>query len=273
MRGLPAGTGLPWHRVIGGDGFLRPQAGGAFGIETQRALLRREGVRVRRDGWLALSRFGWNGADGAARIVPRRGQRAAMLPLSFFRRPVLQVARDLLGCLLVRQLGNGRERIGRIVEVEAYNGTKDLACHASRGRTRRTEPLFGPPGHAYVYLIYGMYNCLNVVTGPIGYPAAVLLRAAELIDHDGALAHPRAASGPGRLCRCFEVDLRLNRCDLRRGELVIRRGPRPPRRAIARGPRVGVDYAGAWARKPWRFALPGSPALSVPLWARPSQSR
>jgi DNA-3-methyladenine glycosylase len=271
LRASPA-PDLPWHRVVGGDGFLRPQAGGALGIGRQRARLLREGVRVRRDGWLSLQRYRWQGGgDGRPPSKRTRVLLNVVPPLAFYRRPVVEVARDLLGCLLVRRLPSGNQRTGRIVEVEAYDGNQDRACHAFRGRTQRTEPLFGPPGRAYVYLIYGMYHCLNVVTGPPGHAAAVLLRAAEVLD--GTLSSPsaarhRLASGPGRLCRYFDIDRRLNRCSLRRGELVILRGTPPEPREIRSGPRIGVEYAGVWARKPWRFALRGSPALSVPFRRR-----
>jgi DNA-3-methyladenine glycosylase len=158
------------------------------------------------------------------------------------------VARSLLGRYLIRETSSGRHA-GRIIEVEAYVGPKDLACHASKGRTTRTEVLFGPPGLSYVYLIYGMYHCLNVVTERAEYPAAVLIRAVEneagLID------------GPGRLCRAFDVDLKLNRHDLTAGRLlwIEDRAERVARSAIAAFPRIGVDYAGKWAAMPWRFRL------------------
>lgn len=172
------------------------------------------------------------------------------LPRDFFARPTLQVARALLGKYVVRELGS--ERIsGRIIEVEAYVGPKDRASHASRGRTARTDVMFGPPGMAYVYLIYGMYYCLNVVTERDGYPAAILVRAVhaggDLID------------GPGRLCRRFQIDRTLNRADLTQGEGLWfeDRGEPVSRSAVERFPRIGVDYAGVWAAKPWRFRLNG----------------
>jgi DNA-3-methyladenine glycosylase len=175
---------------------------------------------------------------------------------------------------------------GRIVEVEAYDGPRDRACHASRGRTARTDVMFGPAGHAYVYLIYGMHSCLNVVTGPDGYPAAVLIRALEPLEGtgrmDGDRSHPgRIASGPGRLTRALQITRALNRIDLcAPGPLSIEAGaaagrskpggdgrtsPGLRRAVILRGPRIGVDYAGAWARKPWRYGLRGSHALSRPF--------
>ena len=130
------------------------------------------------------------------------------LPIAFYARQTVLVARGLLGKYLVRQLPDGI-RAGRVVEVEAYVGQQDLACHASKGRTKRTEVLFGSPGRAYVYLIYGMYHCLNVVTERLDFPAAVLIRAIE--DESGLI------DGPGRVCRAYEVDLSLNCHDLSTG--------------------------------------------------------
>jgi DNA-3-methyladenine glycosylase len=147
--------------------------------------------------------------------------------------------------------------VGRIVETEAYLGPHDLAAHSSRGRTARTEVMFGPPGHAYVYLIYGMHNCLNVVTGPGNHASAVLLRALEPV------ANLDSASGPGRLCRAMEIDRRLNGHDLTQGELVL---AEPTEMSepfeIAARPRVGVDYAGEWAEKSLRFIIAGNRSLS-----------
>lgn len=176
-----------------------------------------------------------------------------ILPRAYFDRPTLQVARSLLGKYLVRQATVGR-LAGRIVEVEAYVGPEDRASHASRGRTKRTEVMFGPAGIAYVYLVYGMYHCLNVVTEREGYPAAVLVRAVEWVP---AGPSPTLIDGPGRLCRAFEIDLTLNRADLTDGRAlwIEDRHERVPRGRIAALPRIGVDYAGAWAAKPWRFRL------------------
>ena len=204
---------------------------------------------------------------GAARELPN----LRTLPRSFYERAVLEVARDLLGMMLVRDLPRGRRLVGRIVEVEAYDGRRDLACHASKGRTKRTDPMFGEAGRAYVYFVYGMHCCLNVVTGPVDYPAAVLLRAVEPVEGWRWLAArssepARIASGPGRVTRAFRVGLSLNRADLcGGGPLRITRGKPVPPRLIARGRRVGVDYAGAWASKPWRFGVRGHPALSRPF--------
>jgi len=171
-----------------------------------------------------------------------------ILPREYFYRPTLEVARSLVGKYLVREQ-DGRLMAGRIVEVEAYIGTEDKACHASKGRTARTDVLFGPPGHAYVYLCYGMYEMLNVVTEQEGFPAAILLRAVEC---EGTLI-----DGPGRLTRAFDIDRRLNRCDLTLGQSlwIEDRGEALPAGQLNCHPRIGVDYAGEWAHKPWRFRL------------------
>lgn len=174
-----------------------------------------------------------------------------LLPRSFYERPTLTVAKELLGKYLVRQSDRGL-LAGRIVEVEAYVGPEDRASHASRGRTKRTEVMFGRAGITYIYLIYGMYHCFNIVTEAEGYPAAVLVRAVEL--ESGALV-----DGPGRLCRRFDISRTHNRHDLTLGEQlwVEHRGGCFAPRMIVRAPRIGVDYAGEWAKKPWRFRLRG----------------
>ena len=194
-----------------------------------------------------------------------------ILPRAFFDRPVLRVARDLLGALLVRDLGRGRVLTGRIVEVEAYDGERDRASHAFRGRTTRTEVMFGEPGHAYVYFIYGMHCCLNAVTGAEGTASAVLIRALAPVGGErwmdpGRSPAGRIASGPGRLTRAFGIDRTLNRADLcAPGPLFLAHGEPVSARWIARGERIGVEYAGAWARKPWRFGVRGERALSRPF--------
>jgi len=168
------------------------------------------------------------------------------LTRAYFNRPTLMVARSLIGKYLVRSI-EGRAIAGKIIEVEAYVGPQDKACHASKGRTKRTDVLFGPPGQSYVYLIYGMYHCLNVVTEREEFPAAVLIRAIEV---DGVLI-----DGPGRLCRALQIDLSLNRIDLTMQESLWfeDRGGRILRGQVAAFPRIGVDYAGTWAKKPYRF--------------------
>src|SRR5215213_10794684 len=177
-------------------------------------------------------------------------KRPTILCRAYFMRPTLTVARSLVGKYLVRNNGSGTVQ-AKIVEVEAYVGPQDKACHASKGRTQRTDVLFGPPGISYVYLIYGMYHCLNVVTEREGFPAAVLIRAIEI---DGELI-----DGPGRLCRALTIDRTLNRIDLTAGKGLWfeDRGERILSRHVGAHRRIGVDYAGAWARKPWRFRLRG----------------
>jgi DNA-3-methyladenine glycosylase len=178
--------------------------------------------------------------------VVRRSPRKP--PRSFFERSTLAVARALIGLHLVHDDGRS-VRAGRIVETEAYLGPRDLAAHSARGRTARTEVMFGPPGHAYVYFIYGFWNCLNVVTGRAGVPHAVLLRALEPL---GGLTE--RTWGPGLLCRALHIDRRLNGVDLLGDRLWLEQ-PRTPVPAvrIARATRIGVDYAGEWAQRLWRF--------------------
>jgi DNA-3-methyladenine glycosylase len=179
----------------------------------------------------------------------------AALPHSFYDRPTDLVARELLGCLVVHHDGEV-VRAGRIVETEAYLGTRDRACHSWRGRTPRTEVMFGPAGYAYVYFVYGVHHCLNAVTRAPGLAEAVLLRAVEPV-----VGCQGAGNGPGKLCRALRIDRRLNGADLTGPMLFLARGDRPPA-AIARGPRVGVDYAGAWARRRLRFWEKDSPFVS-----------
>jgi len=163
----------------------------------------------------------------------------------FYQRHTTVVARELLGKYLVR-LQDGRAIAGMITETEAYHSSRDLACHASKGFTPRTKVLFGPPGRTYVYLIYGMYSCLNFVTMRAGFPAAVLIRALDLTGCDG----------PGKLCRELKIDRALNDLPPNNSELWVEdREILIPRRAVKTTPRIGVDYAGAWAQKPWRFVL------------------
>ncbi|PTL81125.1 DNA-3-methyladenine glycosylase [Vitiosangium sp. GDMCC 1.1324] len=182
------------------------------------------------------------------------------LPASFYARPALTVARELLGTHLILDEG-GRRRVGRIVETEAYVGEHDLACHAAKGRTPRTEVLFGPPGKAYVYLIYGMYHCFNVVTDVEGVASAVLVRAVEPV---AGLPPGARTDGPGRLCRALELTLAHNRWDLQSEQLHLEAGTPVPEARVARGPRIGVDYAGAWALEPYRLWVRDSQHVSRP---------
>jgi DNA-3-methyladenine glycosylase len=194
-----------------------------------------------------------------------RVTRRKRLALSFYDRPALVVARELLGQVLVHVV-DGRRLAGRIVETEAYVGEQDLACHAAKGRTARTEVLYGPPGRAYVYFIYGMYYCFNVVTEPEGVAAAVLVRALEPLE---GIAPALSTRGPGRLCRALHVTRAQNREPLTGPALFIESAPPVPRQRVRRGPRIGVDYAGKWAVKPFRFWIFGNPHVSGPRPRRP----
>jgi len=180
----------------------------------------------------------------------------ARLRRSFYDRDPITVARELLGKHLVH-VSKGVERIGRIVEVEAYLGPHDLAAHSARGLTRRTRVMFGPPGHAYVYLIYGMYHCMNVVTEGEGRASAVLLRALEPVANING-----RTSGPGLLCRAMHIDRRLNGHDLTSDEFHIAAAPMVEPFKIIKRPRIGVDYAGPWAKRRLRFYLEGNRFVS-----------
>jgi DNA-3-methyladenine glycosylase len=149
------------------------------------------------------------------------------------------------------------ERIGRIVEVEAYLGPHDLAAHSSRGLTARTKVMFGPPGRAYVYFIYGLYYCMNVVTEREGHASAVLLRGLEPVKNVAG-----RTQGPGLLCQAMRIDKRLNAHDLLSEDFFIAATPRDASFVIAKGPRIGVDYAQHWARRHLRFYIKGNPFVS-----------
>ncbi len=184
-----------------------------------------------------------------------------LLPREFYARPTLKVAKDLLGKVLIKHTPNGILQT-KIVDVEAYVGPKDKACHASKGRTKRTEIMFGPAGFTYVYLIYGMYHCLNIVTEREEYPAAILIRGLEIFGDNNPLALPTRIDGPGRVCRFLEVDRAHNGLDATLGtKLWIEDyGLTVSRKQIQTLPRIGVDYAGEWAKKLWRFCLPAPPS-------------
>lgn len=178
------------------------------------------------------------------------------LDRAFYDRNTIIVARELLGKYLVHR-SNGVKRIGRIVEDEAYLGPHDLAAHSAKGLTKRTEVMFGPPGHAYVYLIYGMYYCMNVVTEHEGHASAVLLRAVEPVKNiDGR------TQGPGLLCKGMNIDRRLNGHDLVSDDFYIAAPPNEEPLVIVNRPRVGVDYAKHWRRRLLRFYIKGSPFIS-----------
>src|SRR5690349_7197037 len=183
------------------------------------------------------------------------------LPRSFYARPTLDVARDLLGCIVARRFPDGEVLRGRIVETEAYVGEEDKACHARAGRTPRTMPLYGPPGIAYVYLTYGMHHLLNAVTEREGFPGAVLIRAGEPLqgiewmeEARGVRAAHLLGSGPGKLAQAFGLDLKWNRADLTRSDLWIEAGEPVPKREVRTSPRIGCQNCPEpWASIPWRF--------------------
>ena len=184
------------------------------------------------------------------------------LPVAFYRRATAEVARALLGCRLTRRFADGSSRSVILVETEAYLGVEDRAAHTWGGRrTPRVAPMWGEGGHAYVYFVYGMHYCLNVVTQREGVPEAVLLRAGipEGEKSPGLLV----ASGPGRLCRYLGIDSSLSGVTLSGPDLLLSRGPRM-RFDVLVGPRVGVDYAGPAAAWPLRFAVAGCPAVTRP---------
>jgi len=191
---------------------------------------------------------------------------ARPLPPAFFARDTAAVARALLGQLLVSSVG-GRRCLARIVETEAYVGPHDPACHAAGWRrTPRNEALYGPPGLAYVYFTYGMHWCVNVVTEREGYPAAVLLRAAEPLRGLAAMRERRGpvpdvalASGPARLTQALGIDRRLDGHRLGERPLWIAAGPRVPPRRVAAGPRIGIRVAKDW---PLRFWIRDDPFVS-----------
>jgi DNA-3-methyladenine glycosylase len=195
------------------------------------------------------------------------------LARSFYLRPTLRVARALLGKVLVHQTPEGRTA-GRIVEVEAYRGPADRAAHTAGGhRSPRNETMWGPPGHAYVYFVYGMHHCVNVVTRAAGVPEAVLIRALDPLDGLDLMRvrrrRPDAPAwqlcrGPGALCQALGVTRRQDGADLVRGPLRILDAAPVESRLVRRTPRIGVAYAGADALRPWRFLVSATPTVSGP---------
>ncbi|MET0593170.1 MAG: DNA-3-methyladenine glycosylase [Polyangiaceae bacterium] len=190
------------------------------------------------------------------------------LPNSFYARPVLTVARDCIGKILVRRTPEGVTG-GRIVESEAYRGPLDRAAHSSRGRTKRTEAMFGPPGRAYVYLLYGISWAFNIVVAREGEPHAVLVRALEPVMGLDLMAARRnfpvdarlLTNGPGKLCQALGITRDDYARDLTGDDLYLLDGDCGK---IARSPRINVDYAGDWAARPWRFYERGNRFVSVP---------
>ena len=177
--------------------------------------------------------------------------KSKILPRKFYSRNTLKVAEDLLGCFLLREY-RGKIIRAMITETEAYVGEKDLACHASRGRTPRTVVMYGQPGHAYVYMIYGMYHCLNVVTEKKDFPAAVLIRMVKIESVDY-----KRTNGPGKLCKFLKIDRKLNHWDLTKGEKLWLERPaqNSAKRDIVAGRRIGIDYAKHCREYLWRFSL------------------
>jgi DNA-3-methyladenine glycosylase len=192
---------------------------------------------------------------------PARALSGKRLRRDFYARPTLTVARGLLGKVLTLE-ASGSTMAARIVEVEAYLGGRDPASHAYRGPTPRTAPMFGPPGRSYVYFVYGMYHCLNVVTERDGVAGAVLLRGAEPLAGFESLA-PRALAGPGKLARAFGLTTEDTDLDLVRSALSIRDAPAVPPSRVVRSARIGLNEH-ATTSKPWRLYVRGSPGVSRP---------
>ncbi|MFT3768271.1 MAG: DNA-3-methyladenine glycosylase [Minicystis sp.] len=190
------------------------------------------------------------------------------LPRSFYEGEVLDIAKAMIGTILVHRTAEGVVA-GRIVESEAYRGPEDLAAHsAGSRRTKRTEAMFGPPGRAYMFLLYGMHWAFNVVVAAEETPHAVLVRAVEPLLGEDLMAARRAApvgsvrltNGPGKLCSAFGLDARAYGLDLCGEELFLAAGSRGK---VGKSARINVDYAGDWAKKPWRFYEKGNRYVSV----------
>lgn len=195
--------------------------------------------------------------------VTRAELERGRLPAAFFVDDATAVARKLIGCALVHG-----ERAGLVVETEAYLGPEDLASHARFGPTQRTSVMFGPGGVSYVYLCYGIHQMFNIVTGSAGEGQAVLIRA--IAPYLGLPDDPSTGRGPGKVTQALGLDRRHDRRDLARGDLFVAAISRAAPTRIARGPRVGVAYAGAWANRPLRFWWRDHPAVSRPAAPRRS---
>jgi DNA-3-methyladenine glycosylase len=185
-----------------------------------------------------------------------------IFPRSFYDRPTLTVARELIGARLVRTL-DGQKLVGLITETEAYISEKDLACHAKAGLTPRTAVMYGEPGHAYVYFTYGNHWMLNVVTERAGFPAAVLIRAIQPVEGTEIMSARRGGRdtfGPGKLCQAMGITKSENGVDLTEttGRLWIEPGVKVPNSLVTKGPRVGLNNTPEpWLSKPWRFLVKG----------------
>ena len=208
--------------------------------------------------------------DGWGWKMVRRGEKMCEgqpLPRSFYSRPTVEVARALLGRIVSHRATSGGETSGRIVETEAYLGMEDAAAHTARGITDRTRVIFGAPGHAYVYLIYGMYECLNLVAEPEGMAGCVLIRALEPLTGLAIMRRRRPrvvgvealANGPGKLTRALGITRRHNGADVTRGPLVVCKGAEGDRIEIGVSPRVGISKA---ADLPLRFFIKGNRFVS-----------
>jgi DNA-3-methyladenine glycosylase len=194
------------------------------------------------------------------------------LQRSFYQRDIIMVSRELLGKVLIHQTGEGIAA-GRIVEVEAYCGPEDKGAHSYGGRrTPRNDVMYGEKGHAYVYIIYGMYFCINVTAGDLpGKPEAVLIRALEPVECKDLMAKRRGAkakpttltNGPGRLCIAMGITKTQNKADLIAPPLYIKDAPEIAADEIVETTRIGIDYAGEWKNKPWRFYVKGNRFVSV----------
>ncbi|TAK74401.1 MAG: DNA-3-methyladenine glycosylase [Gammaproteobacteria bacterium] len=180
------------------------------------------------------------------------------LPRDFYDRDTIIVAKELLGKYLVHVM-NGTEYIGKIVEVEAYLGPHDLAAHSAKGLTNRTKVMFGAPGHAYVYMIYGMYYCFNVVTEREGHASAVLLRGIEPVKNI-----TERTQGPGLLCKAMHIDKQLNGHDLLSDDFYLAALPEAESFTVVKRARIGVDYAKHWAKRLLRFYIKNNSFVSKP---------
>jgi DNA-3-methyladenine glycosylase len=196
-----------------------------------------------------------------------------ILPRTFYEMDTITVAKNLLGKILVHETSEGTTA-GKIVETEAYRGPEDKAAHSFGGRkTARSEVMFGPKGHAYVYFIYGMYYCFNITSGGThGKPEAVLIRALEPVNGEDIMAKRRGkvrgkavnlSNGPGRLCMAMGISREQNKMDLTVRPFYIQNASGIPSELIVETTRVGVDYADEWKNKPWRFYIRGNRFVSV----------
>lgn len=204
-------------------------------------------------------------------VQPEHPKSNLKLAREFYTRPnVLHVARELLGKLLVVPTRNGKRVSGRIVEVEAYRGPQDRAAHSYGGRrTKRTEPMYGIGGTAYVFFVYGMYNQFNVVTNIADAPHAVLIRAVEPVEgielmrkRRGGQPDHNLTNGPGKLSIALGIDRRLDGADLLSNRVWLEEAEKIPRSRVSSGPRIGIDYAEEWKDKQWRFWIRDNPFVS-----------